>query len=113
MQVQRQMSVCALQGNRQVQEERWQGSSKRSLFYIFYSRCMPHESYSGSNDNSTTITTTNSDLYILKVFYVLGAMPDFLLVLLDFNSQLHEKDKSDFHVIDEAQRDKDNLPKVA
>lgn len=44
---------------------------------------------------------------------MLGTMPDFLLGLLDFNSQLHEKDSSDFHVMDEAQRDKDNLPKVA
>lgn len=66
---------------------------------------MTCESHFGSNDNST-INHNNNDFYMLKVFYLLGTMPSFLLGQLDFNSQLYKADKFHFHATDEAKRHK-------
>lgn len=84
---------------------------KKASSTSFSSRCTSYESNSGSNDNSA-VTTTKNDSYILKVVYMLGTMPSFLLGLLDFGSQVYEADKFRFHVTDDAQSDKETCPRL-
>lgn len=98
------MSAYALQGNKASAGTKWYGVFKKKKVMMK----MTYESHSGSNDNSTI---NNNDFYILKVFYMLGTMPSFLLGQLDFNSQFYEADTFHFHVTDEAKRQR-HLPKV-